>query len=155
MDRPIYATSIVMPHSARRKVPVPALARWLLGLGIAATLAASVAHGLGDGLAGAPAAAWPTVALVGSYELLMMIIRSAAESPEQSAQPPARRTTCGMSVCFLVWQRCINMQADGPLTVAYLISSAASEKSAAAGPDSPIVGNTRYAAPPGLHDARR
>jgi hypothetical protein len=96
MDGLIYATSIVMLDSARRKVPVPALARWLLGLGIAATLAASVAHGPGDGLAGATAAAWPAVALAGSYELLMMIIRSAAGPPEQSAQPPrdARLAAC-------------------------------------------------------------
>ena len=56
---------------------VPALTRWLLGLGITATLAANVAHGLGHGLTGAAVAAWPAVALVGSYELLMMIIRSA------------------------------------------------------------------------------
>jgi hypothetical protein len=42
------------------------LARWLLGLGIAATLAANVAHGLGYGLIGAAVAAWPAVALVGS-----------------------------------------------------------------------------------------
>jgi hypothetical protein len=54
---------------------VPALARCLLGLGIAATLAANVAHGLGHGLIGATVAAWPAVALVGSYELLMMIVR--------------------------------------------------------------------------------
>ena len=52
-----------------------ALARWLLGLGIAATLAANVAHGLGHGPVGAAVAAWPAVALVGSYELLMMVIR--------------------------------------------------------------------------------
>ena len=96
MDGLIYATSIVMLDSARRKVPVRALARWLPGLGIAATPAANVAHGLGDGLAGATVAAWPTVALVGSYELLMMIIRSAAGPPEQSAQPPrdARLAAC-------------------------------------------------------------
>ena len=77
MDGLIYASSMVMLDCARRKVPVPALARWLLGLGIAATLAANVAHGLGHGLTGAAVAAWPAVALVGSYELLMMIIRSA------------------------------------------------------------------------------
>lgn len=47
MDGLIYASSMVMLDCARRKVPVPALARWLLGLGIAATLAANVAHGLG------------------------------------------------------------------------------------------------------------
>jgi hypothetical protein len=56
---------------------VPALSRWLLGLGSAATLAANVAHGLGHGIIGAAVAAWPSVALVGSYELLMMIIRGA------------------------------------------------------------------------------
>jgi Protein of unknown function (DUF2637) len=76
VDGLIYASSMVMLDSARRKTPVPTLARWLLGLGIAATLAANVAHGLGHGLIGAAVAAWPAVALVGSYELLMMVIRS-------------------------------------------------------------------------------
>jgi hypothetical protein len=36
-----------MLDSARRKVPVPVLARWLLGVGMAATLAANVVRGLG------------------------------------------------------------------------------------------------------------
>jgi hypothetical protein len=76
VDGLIYASSMVMLDSARRKTPVPALARWLLGLGIAATLAANVAHGLGHGLTGAAVAAWSAVALVGSCELLMMVIRS-------------------------------------------------------------------------------
>ena len=57
VDGLIYASSMVMLDSARRKVPVPALARWLLGLGIAATLAANVTHGLGHGLLGAAVAA--------------------------------------------------------------------------------------------------
>jgi hypothetical protein len=70
-----------MLDSARRKVPVPALARWMLGLGIAATLAANVAHGLGHGPVGAAVAAWPAVALVGSYELLMMVIRGSQAVP--------------------------------------------------------------------------
>jgi len=87
----IYASSMVMLDSARRKTPVPALARWLLGLGIAATLAANVAHGLGHGLTGAAVAAWPAVALVGSYELLMMVIRSsqllADGTPEAELDP--------------------------------------------------------------------
>jgi Protein of unknown function (DUF2637) len=84
VDGLIYASSMVMLDSARRKAPVPGLARWLLGLGITATLAANVAHGLGHGLIGAAAAAWPAVALVGSYELLMLIIRG-AQSPEAEA----------------------------------------------------------------------
>ena len=49
VDGLIYASSMVMLDSARRKTPVPALARWLFGLGIAATLSANVAHGLDHG----------------------------------------------------------------------------------------------------------
>lgn len=41
VDGLIYASSMVMLDSARRKTPVPALARWLLGLGVAAALAAN------------------------------------------------------------------------------------------------------------------
>ena len=74
-DGLVYTSSMVMLDSVRRKMAVPALARWLLGLGIAATLATKVAHGLGHGLTGAAVAAWPAVVLVGSYELLMMVIR--------------------------------------------------------------------------------
>ena len=56
VDGLIWASSMVMLDSARRGVPVPSLARWLLGLGIAATLAANVAHGLGHGPIGAAVA---------------------------------------------------------------------------------------------------
>jgi len=79
VDGLIYASSMVLLDSARREAPVPALARWLPGLGIAATLAANVAHGLGHGPACAAVAAWPAVALAGSYELFMTIIRGARQ----------------------------------------------------------------------------
>jgi Protein of unknown function (DUF2637) len=59
VDGLIYASSMVMLDSAWRGVRVPALARWLLGLGIVATLAANVAHGLCHGIIGAAVAAWP------------------------------------------------------------------------------------------------
>jgi hypothetical protein len=42
-DGLIYVSSMVMLDSARHNTSVPAMARWLLGLGIAATLAANVA----------------------------------------------------------------------------------------------------------------
>src|SRR3984957_13590795 len=86
VDGLIYASSMVMLDSARRGVRVPALARWLFGLGIVATLAANVAHGLGHGIMGAAVAAWPAVALVGSYELLMMVIRG-AQAPTAAPRP--------------------------------------------------------------------
>jgi hypothetical protein len=54
-------------------------------LGIAATLAANVAHGLGHGPVGAAVAAWPAVALVGSYELLMTVIRSSQAAPDDAS----------------------------------------------------------------------
>ena len=53
VDGLIYASWMVMLDSARRKIPVPGLVRWLLGLGIVATLAANVAYGLGHGPVGA------------------------------------------------------------------------------------------------------
>ena len=81
VDGLIYASSMVMLDSARCKTPVPALARLLLGLGVAVTLAANVAHGLGHGPVGAVVAAWPAVALAGSYELLTMVIRSSEAVP--------------------------------------------------------------------------
>jgi Protein of unknown function (DUF2637) len=76
VDGLIYSSSMVMLNSAKRRVSVPPLALWLLALGILATLAANVMHGLGHGPIGAAVAAWPAAALVGSYELLMTLIRS-------------------------------------------------------------------------------
>ena len=81
VDGLIYSSSMVMLQSARRHAQVPALALWLLALGIVATLAANVMHGLGHGAIGAAVAAWPAVALVGSYELLMSLIRSSRPVP--------------------------------------------------------------------------
>lgn len=76
VDGLIYAASMVMLTAARARVSVPPLARLLLGLGIVATLAANVMHGLDHGPIGALVAAWPAVALVGSYELLMWVVRT-------------------------------------------------------------------------------
>jgi hypothetical protein len=75
IDGLIYAASMALLDAARRGTKAPSLARWLLGVGIAATLAANVAAGVAYGPLGAATAAWPALALVGSYELLMVIIR--------------------------------------------------------------------------------
>jgi hypothetical protein len=76
IDGLVYASSMVVLYAARHRVPVPSLARWLLGLGIAATLTANVAQGWSHGPVGAVVAAWPAVSLVGSYELLVWLIRT-------------------------------------------------------------------------------
>jgi hypothetical protein len=76
IDGLVYASSMVVLYAARHRVPVPSLARWLLVLGIAATLTANMAQGWSHGPVGAVIAAWPAVSLVGSYELLVWLIRT-------------------------------------------------------------------------------
>ena len=78
IDGLVYSSSMVVLYAARHRLPVPGLARWLLVLGILATLAANVAHGWSHGPVGAAVAAWPAASLVGSYELLLWLIRTAA-----------------------------------------------------------------------------
>ena len=87
IDGLVYASSMVVLYAARHRLAVPALARWLLALGIVATLAANVAHGWPDGPVGAAVAAWPAASLVGSYELLLWLVRTAA--PGAMASEPA------------------------------------------------------------------
>jgi hypothetical protein len=99
VDGLIWASSMVMLDSARRGAPVPSLARWLLGLGIAATLSANVAHGLGHGPVGAVVGAWPAVALVGSYELLMMIIRG-TQLTASDVSPETGQAAAGMPLAL-------------------------------------------------------
>ena len=95
IDGLVYASSMVVLYAARHRVPVPCLARWLLGLGIAATLTANMAQGWSRGPAGAVVAAWPAVSLVGSYELLVWLIRvCGTDGPRAAGRAPVRR--CGL-----------------------------------------------------------
>jgi hypothetical protein len=75
IDGLIYSASMVLLDAARRDVKAPRLAYWLLGVGITVTLVANVLAGVAFGVLGAVVAAWPALALVGSYELLMAMIR--------------------------------------------------------------------------------
>jgi hypothetical protein len=52
------------------------LAKSSLAVGIVATFGANLAHGLNHGPIGALVSAWPALALVGSFELLMLLIRT-------------------------------------------------------------------------------
>jgi hypothetical protein len=76
VDGLIWAASMVVLDASRRHHPVPRLAVWSLATGIVATIGANLAHGLGHGPVGAMVSAWPALALVGSFELLMLLIRS-------------------------------------------------------------------------------
>ncbi len=76
VDGLIWAASMVVLDVSRRNQPVPRLAAWSLGAGIVATVGANVAHGIGHGPVGAVVSAWPALALVGSFELLMTLVRA-------------------------------------------------------------------------------
>lgn len=80
VDGLIWAASMVVLDASRRNRPVPRLALWSLSVGIVATIGANLAHGLGHGPIGALVSAWPALALVGSFELLMLLIRSARQA---------------------------------------------------------------------------
>jgi hypothetical protein len=96
VDGLIWAASMVVLDASRRNQRVPRLAQWSLGVGIMASLSANLAHGLGHGPIGALVSAWPALALVGSYELLMLLIRSGNRTgfedhglvPSAQSKPP-------------------------------------------------------------------
>jgi hypothetical protein len=96
VDGLIWAASMVVLDASRRGQPVPRLAAWSLGAGIVATVGANLADGVARGPVGALASAWPAVALVGSFELLMMLIRTGhgigardlEHGPRRRATPP-------------------------------------------------------------------
>jgi hypothetical protein len=94
VDGLIWAASMVVLDASRRNRPVPLLAKWSLAVGIVATIGANLAHGLSHGPIGALVSAWPALALVGSFELLMLLVRThqrAGYEPDAvTASQPAR-----------------------------------------------------------------
>ncbi|MFI0368846.1 DUF2637 domain-containing protein [Actinomadura sp. 1N219] len=89
VDGLIWAASMVILDASRRKQRVPTLAKWSLAVGIVATIGANVAHGLNHGPTGALVSAWPALALVGSFELLMTLTRDATSPAGTSEQAGA------------------------------------------------------------------
>lgn len=68
----------------RRKAWVPALALWLLGFGHRGDTGGQRRALLGADLIGVAVAVWSAVALVGPYELLMMVVHSFHVPPEDT-----------------------------------------------------------------------
>lgn len=94
VDGLIWAASMVILDASRRQQPAPPLAKWSLAVGIVATVGANVAHGASHGVIGAIVSAWPALALVGSFELLMTLTRNAAShvQDEERTEPAQPRT---------------------------------------------------------------
>ena len=116
VDGLIWAASMVVLDASRRGQPVPRLAAWSLGAGIVATVGANLAHGVGHGPVGALVSAWPALALVGSFELLMMLIRTGRGTRAGDAEPapPAPVCTTAGARSSAGTLGCANAGADRP-----------------------------------------
>jgi hypothetical protein len=89
IDGTVGAASLVMLRAARAGLATPWLARFMLGLSVAATLAANVGYGLPYGLPGALLSGWPAVAFVGSVEMVLGMIRRARTVAQPAVPGPA------------------------------------------------------------------
>lgn len=78
IDGLVYAISMVALYAARYRLPFLALARWLLAVGIVANAGRERGPRRPNGSVGVAVAAWPAASLVGSYELLPWLVRTAA-----------------------------------------------------------------------------
>jgi hypothetical protein len=87
VDGLILAASLVLLHEARNDRDAPGLARFMLWLGIGATIGANVAYGSGYGLLGALISACPAVAFIGAVEIAMQQVRRAC-APRAATSGP-------------------------------------------------------------------
>jgi hypothetical protein len=78
-----------MLRTARAGLVTPRLARFMLGLAVAATLASNVAYGARFGITGSLLSGWPAVAFIGSAELAIGMARRARQAAPVPAAVPA------------------------------------------------------------------
>jgi hypothetical protein len=88
VDGTVAAASLVMLRAARAGLGTPVLARTMLGLAVAATLAANVAYGVPYGLTGALLSGWPAVAFIGCAEMAIGMVRRTWTAPEAVPAAP-------------------------------------------------------------------
>lgn len=90
VDGLIAAASLTLFYASRNRLDSPQLARWMLGLGIAATIGANAVFGISSGWLGILLSAWPAVALIGSVELIIWVIRAATSMRPHGSFPTVR-----------------------------------------------------------------
>jgi hypothetical protein len=119
VDGLIWAASMVVLDASRQGQSVPRLAAWSLGAGIVATVGANLAHGVGHGPVGALVSAWPALALIGSFELLMMLIRTGRGLRASAPEPELRHQRAPQleQEAPLELSGSANLGADGPCAV--------------------------------------
>lgn len=92
IDGTVAVSSLAMLRSARLGLTAPWLARTMLLLAVAATLACNVAYGLPHGVPGALLSGWPAVAFVGSAEVaISMSRRRPPRTPVRDQTPDSTR----------------------------------------------------------------
>ena len=90
IDGTVAAASLAMLRTARAGLSTPHLARFMLGLAVAATLASNLAYGARFGITGSLLSGWPAVAFIGSAELAIGMARRARQAaPVPVAVPDA------------------------------------------------------------------
>ena len=88
IDGTVAAASLAMLRTARAGLDTPRLARFMLGLAVAATLASNIAYGARFGITGSLLSGWPAVAFIGSAELAIGMARRARQAaPVPDAVP--------------------------------------------------------------------
>jgi Protein of unknown function (DUF2637) len=87
VDGLVYMSSMVLLAAARRQQCAHPLAWWALAAGIVLTLGANIYSMASHGVLGGFVGALPAVALVLSYELLMIIVRKSAHAVTGPAAP--------------------------------------------------------------------
>lgn len=115
VDGVIYASGMVLLQAARYRQRRPRLAVFGLWLGIAATIGANVAHGIGHGPVGALVSAWPGAALIVAYELLMKLIRTGARrgTTPTSGKESATKDQCPHAVAATAEEAVVNAWLHG------------------------------------------
>ena len=89
IDGTVAAASLAMLRTARAGLGAPRLARFMLGLAVAATLASNVAYGARFGVTGSLLSGWPAVAFIGSAELAIGMARRARAGTNSHSHVPA------------------------------------------------------------------
>ncbi|MEV6987416.1 DUF2637 domain-containing protein [Sphaerisporangium sp. NPDC051017] len=109
VDGLVATCSLVILHYTRKNRRAPWHAWGLLAIGVCATVGANVANGLGHGIVGAIVAGWPALVAVGSFELLIRLLRDGRPtSGKERAAERAADPTQDQSETF--------SPADGPET---------------------------------------
>lgn len=93
IDGVIAEASLVLLYAARHKLRAPKLAWFMLSLGITATVAANVAHGLPSAMLSptmhvvisALLSAWPAGAFIGSVEMAMQLVRATRDLADRDS----------------------------------------------------------------------